>query len=236
MLAALMDSRLLPPFIFLLCSLVCVFLVFSQQLLKPRRWWRGRPAGNLLWFWVFVVCRDEGNGRDNTRLCVLLLSCSLRPSVFYFFLWIYALFFLCSFLRFLVFRLGLASVLPLPVFVFHPGSWPVRPSLFSGFFLWVLLEFFLPLLLCSALPFIELESLKTSPVFAGLLFKSRTGSWAGDVVHDLLQISCWIGFLCANRKGLMNSASKRRRLCPWVWLFFTLAPKRFKLNNWDLNQ
>ena len=47
-----------------------------------------------------------------------------------------------------------------------------------------------PLLLCSALPFIEPESLKTSPVFAGLLFKSRTGSWAGDVVHDLLQISC----------------------------------------------
>jgi hypothetical protein len=37
-------------------------------------------------------------------------------------------------------------------------------------------------------------------------------------------------------KGMMNSASKRRRLCPWEWLFFTLAPKRFKLNNWDLNQ
>ena len=52
-----------------------------------------------------------------------------------------------------------------------------------------------------ALPFIEPESLKTSPVFAGLLFKSRTRSWAEDVVHDLLQISCWIGFLCAKRKG-----------------------------------
>jgi len=138
MLAALMDSCLLLPFIFLLCSLVCVFLLFSQQLLKPRRWWRGQPAGNLFWFWVFVVCRDEGIGRANTRLCVLLLSCSLRLSVYYFFLWIYALFFLCSFLRFLVFCLGLASVLPLPVFVFHPiGSWPVSPSLFSGFFLWV---------------------------------------------------------------------------------------------------
>ena len=36
-------------------------------------------------------------------------------------------------------------------------------------------------------------------------------------------------------KGMMNSASKRRCLCPWEWLFFTLAPKRFKLNNWDLN-
>ena len=36
-------------------------------------------------------------------------------------------------------------------------------------------------------------------------------------------------------KGMMNSASKRRRLCPWEWLYFTLAPKRFKLNNWDLN-
>jgi len=61
--------------------------------------------------------------------------------------------------------------------------------------------FFFLLLLCSVLPFIEPESLKTSPVFAGLLFKSRTGSWAGDVVHDLLQISCWIGFLRAKRKG-----------------------------------
>ncbi|KAI5586806.1 hypothetical protein BDE02_06G236900 [Populus trichocarpa] len=29
----------------------------------------------------------------------------------------------------------------LPASVFFPGSWPVRPSLFSGFFLWVLLEF-----------------------------------------------------------------------------------------------
>ena len=122
MLAALMDSCLLLPLIFLLCSLACVFLLFSQQLLKPRRWWRGRPAGNLFWFWVFVVCRDEGNGRANTRLWVLLLSCSLRLSVYYFFLWIYALFFLCSFLRFLVFRLGLASVLPLPVFIFHSFS------------------------------------------------------------------------------------------------------------------
>jgi len=110
MLAALMDSRLLLPFIFLLCSLVCVFLLFFQRLLKSRRWWRGWPAGNLFWFWVFIVCRDEGNGRANTRLCVLLLSCSLRLSVYYFFLWIYALFFLCSFLQFLVFHLGLASV------------------------------------------------------------------------------------------------------------------------------
>ena len=76
MLAARMDSRLLLPFIFLLCSLVCVLLLFVQRLLKPRRWWRGRSAGNLLWFWVFVVCRDEGSGRANTRLCVLLLSCS----------------------------------------------------------------------------------------------------------------------------------------------------------------
>jgi len=78
----------------------CSFCFF-QRLLKPRRWWRSRPAGNLFWFWVFIVCRDEGNGRANTRLCVLLLSCSLRLSMYYFFLWIYAMFFLCSFLRFL---------------------------------------------------------------------------------------------------------------------------------------
>jgi hypothetical protein len=29
-------------------------------------------------------------------------------------------------------------------------------------------------------------------------------------------------------KGMMNSASKRRHLCPWEWLYFTLAPKHYK--------
>ena len=46
--------------------------------------------------------------------------------------------------------------------------------------------------LCSGFssPFYRETCPSTSPAFAGLLFKSRTGSWARDVVHDLLQISC----------------------------------------------
>jgi hypothetical protein len=38
---------------------------------------------------------------------------------------------------------------------------------------------FLSRLILQSSPLIELESFKTSPAFAGLLFKSRTGSWAG---------------------------------------------------------
>jgi len=47
-------------------------------------------------------------------------------------------------------------------------------------------------------PFYRETCPSTSPAFAGLLFKSRAGSWARDVVHDLLQISCWIGFIRSN--------------------------------------
>jgi len=82
-------------------------------------------------------------------------------------------------------------------------------SVFWVFLLWVLLQFFSlvfgptnpPLVLffsshfsapCSGFssPFYREICPSTSPAFAGLLFKSRTGSWARDVVHDLLQISC----------------------------------------------
>jgi len=115
--------------LYLPSALTClrVPFVFSATL-KLRRLWRGWPAGNwlvgnLFWFWVFVVCRDEGNGRANTRLCVLLLSCSLCLSVYYFFLLIYTLFFLCSFLRFLVFCMGLASVFSSPAFFIFYRSW-----------------------------------------------------------------------------------------------------------------
>jgi len=136
-----MDPRPLLPFVFLLRSPACVFPLFSQQLLKLRRWWRSWPAGNwpvrnLFWFWVFIVCRDKVNGRANTRLCVLLFSCSLCLSVYYFFLWIYALFFLCSFLRFLVFCLGLASVFSSPAFFIFYHSWLLLclPCLFFFWF------------------------------------------------------------------------------------------------------
>ena len=45
---------------------------------------------------------------------------------------------------------------------------------------------FLSRLLLQSSLLIELESFKTSPAFAGMLFKSRTGSWAGDMVHDCI--------------------------------------------------
>jgi hypothetical protein len=47
---------------------------------------------------------------------------------------------------------------------------------------------FLSRLFLQSSPLIELESFKASPAFAGMLFKSRTVSWAGNMVHD------WIGF------------------------------------------
>jgi len=138
----------------LLSALTClrVPFVFSATL-KLRGWWWGWPAenwpvGNLFWFWVFLVCRDEGNGRANTRLCVLLLSCSLCLSVYYFFLWIYTLFFLCSFLQFLVFRLGLASVFSSPAFFIFYRSWFLLclPCLFLFLVLWFPVSGFFALL------------------------------------------------------------------------------------------
>jgi len=85
MFAVLMDSRLLLPFIFLLCSLVCIFFLFSQQLLKPRRWWRGRPAMNLFWFWVFLCLqlRKQWQSQYSTLFCSFAF-----PSLFcVFFFW-----------------------------------------------------------------------------------------------------------------------------------------------------
>lgn len=197
----------------------------------------------------FFVCRDEGNGRANTRLCVapllffpsilcifafLLLSLLVLETpkavatVSVTFLCLF--FFLCllgfpvqcaspcsfSLFRYLPLRFCLRFPAPVPsgfsicfvllwfflwdcvweesfwsvlfnwgsvsspsfssstpsLFpVFFSGSWPVRPSLFSGFFLWVLLEFFpsgfrsnppcfLLWFLAFPLPFIRPESFK----------------------------------------------------------------------------
>jgi hypothetical protein len=48
------------------------------------------------------------------------------------------------------------------------------------------------------------------------------------VVHDrieLLQFSLLNRLSPREMKGIMNSSSKRRHLCPWEWLFFTLVPE-----------
>jgi hypothetical protein len=57
-----------------------------------------------------------------------------------------------------------------------------------------------------------------SPAFTGLLMNPRAGSWAKEVVHDRIEL---LPFSLLNRlspremEGIMNSSSKRRRLCPW---------------------
>ena len=76
-------------------------------------------------------------------------------------------------------------------------------------------------LLCSAF-YRARELAKTSPcyspAFTGLLINPRAGSWAKDVVHDrieLLQFSLLNRLSPCEMKGIMNSSSKRRRLCSW---------------------
>jgi len=84
-------------------------------------------------------------------------------------------------------------------------------------------------------PFYRETCPSTSPAFAGLLFKLRTGSWARDVVHDLLQISCWISFIRAN-VGDNEQCFQNDAVVSSGMAVFNLVPKQFKLNNWDPNQ
>jgi hypothetical protein len=86
-------------------------------------------------------------------------------------------------------------------------------------------------LLCTAI-YRARELAKTSPcyspTFTGLLINPRAGSWAKDVVYDrieLLQFSLLNRLSPHEMKGIMNNSSKRSRLCPWEWLFFTLVPE-----------
>ena len=97
-------------------------------------------------------------------LCIFFLGCVLIAL----FLWVD-----CSVSLGLFGFLGFIFLPPVAVFFFS-----VSPPIFS--------------LLCSGFssPFYRETCPSTSPAFAGLLFKLRTGSWARDVVHDLLQISC----------------------------------------------
>jgi len=106
-------------------------------------------------------------------------------------------------------------------------------SAVRGFFFFF---FFFPLL-CSAF-YRARELAKTSPcyspAFTGLLVNPRAGSWAKDVVHDrieLLQFSLLNRLSPREMKGIMNSYSKRRRLCASEWLFFTLVPELLKFIN-----
>jgi len=122
-----------------------------------------------------------------------------------------------------------------------PGFLCVLPWLLSLVFLWffsssrrcVFSLFFPPLpLFCSAFyrarELAPLTSPCYSPTFTGLLINPRAGLWAKEVVHDRIEL---LPFSLLNRlsrremEGIMNSSSKRRHLCPWEWLFFTLVPE-----------
>jgi len=86
----------------------------------------------LLWTNTMMVrVLEPGVGWTQAFSGSLLCFCSGSASVF-------TLVFLC-FSGFFLPCFCLRS--SLPASVFFPGSWPVRPSLFSGFFLWVLFEF-----------------------------------------------------------------------------------------------
>jgi len=120
--------------------------------------------------------------------------------------------------------------------VFVSGSRPLFFVSFSPCFLLWFLAFppFCSALLCSAF-YRAREPQNQSclcrtviQITNGIVGRRRGPRFAADFLLNRLP-PC-------ETKGMMNSASKRRRLCPWEWLFFTLAPKRFKLNNWDLKQ
>ena len=172
--------------------------------------------------------------------CSLPVSLFLVPSLFrscsLFFLWF---FFVLVFVFGSCFSLGLLFN-PCPPLIFGPSS-----SVAEAFF-WVLLESLFPVfcsgssppppsaLLCSAF-YRAREPQNQSclcrtviQITNGIVGRRRGPRFAADFLLNRLS-PC-------ETKGMMNSASKRRRLCPWEWLFCTLAPKRFKLNNWDLNQ
>jgi len=100
-------------------------------------------------------------------------------------------FFLCVWLAFSWFFLCFSGFfLPcfclrssLPASVFFPGSWPVRPSLFSGFFLWVLLEFF-PLVFGPIPPVFFSGSWPPPPVLFLPLPFIRPESFKNRLLHD----------------------------------------------------
>jgi len=123
-----------------------------------------------------------------------LSSCFSVTSLLSLSLFVFAFFFVCVFF--------------LPWFVFSSP--------------WCLLCFLLFFtVLCSAF-YRARELAKTSPcyspAFTGLLINPRAGSWAKDVVHDrieLLQFSLLNRLSPREMKRIMNSSSKRRRLCPW---------------------
>jgi len=77
----LMDPRLWFPFYLPSVLTLSAFpLRFPQRLLKPRRWWRGRPAVN--WLLILGFLQGQKQWRKPIPLAVLLFDFSLL-SVFF---------------------------------------------------------------------------------------------------------------------------------------------------------
>ena len=83
----------------------------------------------LHWFSFFFLAGTKTMAR---LICDSPLPFS--PSLCIYIFWVYALFLFCDLLCFWVFCLGLASVLPLPIFIFHPSVLGLFvPLCFLGF-------------------------------------------------------------------------------------------------------
>jgi hypothetical protein len=68
---------------------------------------------------------------------------------------------------------------------------------------------------------------------------SETGSWAGYVVRDWIEFAADIPVESAFSARNERDNEQCFKTVPFVSLemtIFTLAPKRFKFNNWDPNQ
>jgi len=132
---------------------------------------------------------------------------------------------------------GMLSFCSLPVSLF------LVPSLFS----FVLSVFFFRVLPLSPPTFLRPFSsfykareglLSRPPEMAGIVEARDRGFRNG--IMGIVAVICWIFPVepasSARIEGDNEQCFQTAQLCPWAWLFFTLVPKQFKLNNWDLNQ
>ena len=111
----------------------------------------------------------------------------------------------------------------LPLFVTFSGFYKARG--------WPLLTF-----MCSCLTIVRHERLKETGDCSTWPLKKDNGqlrrrSW--ETWFRTVLVSCWIGPWSGEGD---EQWFKTAPFVSWKWLFFTLVPKRFKLNNWDLNQ
>jgi len=167
---------------------VCFLLPADFEMTKETTMKMPVYCGYRLLSLFFCFCRDKTMaGTINPCLCV---CCPFSPLLCVLFLFVFlraSLFFssvsplpvfsffsmspafekmvmLTLFLWVFLLRLSLFFFVSVPCVIRLPllSSWPVRPSLFSGFFLWVLLEFSSSSALGFSSPFIETQQLASN--------------------------------------------------------------------------